>query len=236
LSNAPIPLILLPGMDGSGELFDAFAAHLPADIEARIQRYPANQALGYDALMQRVAADLPRDRDFAILGESFSGPLAIMLAAAHVPHCRALILSASFVKNPLPVAAQLRALVDLVPIDLLPKRLIVDYFLGETEDVRLTQKLLAVSAKLAPEVWRARVKAAIAVDVSKALQQIEVPILYLRARHDRLVPPQQAQLAKRLAPQTQIADFDTPHFLLQVAPAPAAQTVAQFVRGALAPP
>jgi pimeloyl-ACP methyl ester carboxylesterase len=230
-----LPLVLLSGMDGSGELFGDFVAHLDPAIEPLILRYPADQALGYEALAQRVAAELPLDRPVALLGESFSGPLAVMLAAspAHLPWVRALILSCSFVHNPLPALGQLASLVDLVPINLLPKRLIVDYFLGETRDERLMQKLLEVSARLTPEVWRARAKAALAVDVSAQLRQIEVPILYLRARQDRLVLPTQAEIVKQLAPQTEIVDFDTPHFLLQTAPKRAARVVDDFLQRAM---
>ncbi len=222
-------------MDGSGELFADFATQLGANIEPLVQRFPADQALGYEALAERVVADLPRDRPYAILGESFSGPLAIMLAAApeHARWARALVLSCSFAHNPVPALSQLRALVDFVPIDLLPKRLIVDYFLGDTQDAGLMNQLLAVSAKLAPEVWRARVKAALSINVTKQLQQVGAPILYLRARHDRLVPPAQAELVKQLAPQTEIMEFDTPHFLLQVAPREAAQVVSEFLERAM---
>lgn len=225
--------MLLPGMDGSGELFADFVAQLDPAIEPLILRYPDDQALGYEALAELVSAELPRDRPFTLLGESFSGPLSVLLAASpeHAPWVRALILSCSFVHNPLPALGQLASLVDLVPINLLPKRVIVDYFLGETQDEHLMNKLLDVSAGLTPQVWRARVRAALAVDVSAQLKRIKAPLLYLRARHDRLVPPTQAEYVQQLAPQTEIVDFDTPHFLLQVAPARAAGLVSRFVRG-----
>jgi pimeloyl-ACP methyl ester carboxylesterase len=135
------------------------------------------------------------------------------------------------VNNPVSALSKLGSLIDLVPFNLLPKRLIVDYFLGDTQDERLTRNLLKLSARLAPEVWRARLRAAMAVNVSAQLQQIQVPILYLRARHDRLVPATQAELVKQLAPQTEIVEFDTPHFLLQVAPKRAAQVVGDFLNG-----
>lgn len=230
LSNNAAQLVLLPGMDGSGELFDDFLAELDPSIETHVQRYAPDQPLGYAALAQQIVDELPQAQPFTILGESFSGPLAVMLASApaFASRVRALILSCSFVHNPLPAFAHLQGLIDVVPIHLLPKRLIADYFLGDTEDERLMDNLLRVSARLTPEVWRARIKAALAVDVSAALRKIEAPILYLRARRDRLVPAAQAEYVKQLAPQTQIVDFDTPHFLLQVAPRRAAGVVSDF--------
>ncbi|WP_256574776.1 hypothetical protein [Pseudomonas sp. PA15(2017)] len=37
-------------------------------------RYPATEALGYEALERLVIAALPKGEPFMLLGESFSGP------------------------------------------------------------------------------------------------------------------------------------------------------------------
>jgi len=57
-----------------------------------------------------------------------------------------------------------------------------------------------------------------------------VPILYLRAGRDLLVPPGAADLITGIKPATTVADIDAPHFLLQTAPHKAAREVAAFVR------
>jgi pimeloyl-ACP methyl ester carboxylesterase len=51
-----------------------------------------DQALRYDELLPLVLEHLPTDRPFVVLGESFSGPLAIRIAAVRPPCLRALVL------------------------------------------------------------------------------------------------------------------------------------------------
>jgi len=73
-------LVLLPGMDGTGELFGAFADTVRADTQ--VVRYPSTQALDYAELEQFVLSKLPRQEPFVLLGESFSGPVALSIAAS----------------------------------------------------------------------------------------------------------------------------------------------------------
>lgn len=98
-----LTLVLLPGLDGSGVLFRPLIGHLSSQFRPIVVAYPPDQAIGYDELLPLVLQALPTSAPFAILGESFSGPLALM-AAAHSPKgLQAVILCASFVRNPLRV-------------------------------------------------------------------------------------------------------------------------------------
>ncbi len=73
-------------------------------------------------------------------------------------------------------------------------------------------------------------RAVLAVDVSDRLAKCEVPVLYLRATRDRLVPRAASRLIAKIRPAAKIVDFVAPHFLLQSAPQQAAREVAAFVR------
>src|SRR5690349_15943355 len=63
--------------------------------------YPADEPLDYEQLLPQVLAALPSDRPFVLLGESFSGPLAVMAAATRPVGLLGVILCATFVRNPL---------------------------------------------------------------------------------------------------------------------------------------
>jgi thioesterase domain-containing protein len=77
-----VALVLLPGMDGTGELFAPFLAALGPDQAVVVVRYPTDRELGYAELEQVARAALPVDQPFILLGESFSGPVAICRLAA----------------------------------------------------------------------------------------------------------------------------------------------------------
>src|SRR4051812_12200514 len=72
-------LVLLPGLDGSGRLFQPLLAELPKWIEPVVVAYPPERAR-FDDLVPIARERLPHSGAFASLGESFSGPLALMLA------------------------------------------------------------------------------------------------------------------------------------------------------------
>ncbi len=101
-----ITLLLLPGMDGTGDLFEPFAAALGSEFTVKVVRYPASEPLGYVEL-EAFARDrsFPAEGPFVILGESFSGPIAISLAASCSSRLKAVILCCSFVRNPRPLFA-----------------------------------------------------------------------------------------------------------------------------------
>jgi pimeloyl-ACP methyl ester carboxylesterase len=68
-----------------------------------------------------------------------------------------------------------------------------------------------------PQVIRQRLRAVAEVDVRPLLARVEVPVLYLRASEDRLVPsPASAELAA--IPRLRVAEIEGPHFLLQASP------------------
>src|SRR5262249_52151039 len=96
----PTRLVLLPGMDGTGILLEPLLELLPADLVAKVVSYPANEPCGYEGLLKIVRAALPEDGPFILLGESFSGPLAIIAADARPRGLQGVVLCASFVRSP----------------------------------------------------------------------------------------------------------------------------------------
>src|SRR5579871_4781094 len=96
-----ITVVMLPGMDGTGRLFEPFIRELPAGLQPVVVSYPADRPLGYAELQPIVEAALPVAGPFVVQGESFSGPLALRFAASGHPRLVAIVLVASFVRSPL---------------------------------------------------------------------------------------------------------------------------------------
>lgn len=230
-SPPPLPplLILLPGMDGTGQLFQRFAAALRARtaIASQAIAYPA-APLDYAALETFVRERLPQDRPYVLLAESFSGPLGAALRADPPPGMRALVLCCSFVRNPRPLLAPLRHLLGAVPFGAMPGIALRQALLAPYATPALQAELAAALAQVPPAVLRQRLRAVLETDASRSFARGSLPVLYLRASHDRLVPPANALQILRLAPGTQLVDIAAPHMLLQAAPAAAADAVAAF--------
>jgi pimeloyl-ACP methyl ester carboxylesterase len=114
-------LVLLPGLDGTGKLFVEFLNALDLGESANIVPYPANIPLGYDELEPLVRAALPTRGRYVLLGESFSGPLAIRIAARPPPAIIGLILCATFSSNPYPHLAWARRVAPFLPLKSMPR-------------------------------------------------------------------------------------------------------------------
>ncbi|HEY0635607.1 MAG TPA: alpha/beta fold hydrolase [Gammaproteobacteria bacterium] len=224
-----VALVLLPGLDGTGLLFDEFAAALGSDADVIIASYPVQKLLGYAELESIARSFIPSANPFFLLGESFSGPIALSIAASPPPNLLGVILCCSFARNPLPMLAPARVLLRHLPVAP-PVSLLNFFLLGRFSTEKLRTRLARVLAMVAPEVLRERALAALSVDESTRLGHVRAPLLYLRARQDRVVGRRSAEQILAGVPDAQMLEFAAPHFLLQVIPEACAATVSEFMR------
>lgn len=223
-------LVLLPGMDGTGILFAPFLRALPPELPTQVVAYPGHEALNYEELEAFVLNALPPQGRIVLLGESFSGPIAASLAAKLDGRVSGLILCCTFVQNAWPALAVLKPFLKLVSPAAAPLRLMAWILLGEYATPGLCKLLRDALAQVSPAVLRARLAAIITVNASAALAAVKVPVLYLQAREDALVPASAARLALLACPAMRVVPLRGPHGLLQAAPAETAAVVAAFVR------
>src|SRR5689334_7244113 len=86
-------MVLLPGLDGTGRFFKPLLAKLGSGVRPIVVTYPAHQVLGYADLVSIVEQQLPRGL-FVLVGESFSGPLAIEIVVRNADRVIGLVLVA----------------------------------------------------------------------------------------------------------------------------------------------
>ncbi|MGO1071782.1 alpha/beta fold hydrolase [Lysobacter sp. CA199] len=225
-----MPCIVLPGLDGTGELLDDFIAAMAPQFETTAIAYPRKQALGYDELVEFVRPQLPTDEPYLLIGESFSGPIAIRLAAQQPPQLAALALCASFARSPRPPWSPLHAgalpwLTGLMPVHRIPHVLAAAFMLGAWATPRWRMRLGAVLDALEPTVIRHRLDEVGSVDVGASLRQVACPLLYLQATRDRLVSADSRRWIERLAPGTRCVEIQAPHCVLQARAERAAQAI-----------
>jgi len=222
-------LVLLPGIDGTGDLFEPFVRELRGTPH-QVVGYPTDRVLDYAGHEAHVRAKLPADEDYVLLAESFSGPVGISIAASDPPRLRGLILCVTFAANPLPILGGMSRLVATLPAVKLHPAIAGPWLHGGRASPELRRAQASVLSKVSAQVVRARVAALLAVDRGALLRKIQVPMLYMRARNDRLVPASAGRRILELRPDVELAEFDAPHLLLQIEPEKCADTVLDFIR------
>lgn len=225
-----ISLILLPGMHGSGHLFTPLLRVLPDFIKPVPFSYPPNQPLDYNGHLDIVMAALPVDEPFVLLGESFSGPLALMAAARNPNGLCGVILCATFVTYPLRLPALVAdVLVSLGLFRLKLSRLFIRILLGARASGELKSLFVQALTEVLPEVLAARAKAVCGVDASAELRHCPVPILVIQPGNDRIVFRKCFDQIRYLRPDADVAVIDGPHLILQCAAVEAAGEIRRFV-------
>jgi pimeloyl-[acyl-carrier protein] methyl ester esterase len=195
----------------------------------RIIGYPPDQPLGYAQLEALVRQSLPQRERYVLLAESFSGPIAIRLAAEPPPGLAGLILCGTFAKNPFPWLRPVRALAVRLPFKSLPRWLRAPLMWGSGDPRRAPPRAERASALVAKAVIRRRLHEVLTVDVAARLGDITVPTLILAATRDRIVPRSATRLLMQRTHPGEVAEIEGPHLLLQSRPAESAAAVLRFL-------
>jgi len=225
-----LTIVLLPGMDGTGNLFAPLIEALTDEFAIAVVRYPAHEPLGYNELEAIARRALPASGQFILLGESFSGPIAISIAASRPEGLVGVVLCCTFARNPRPVLSAIGRLASRLPIKLAPTALISYALLGRQASRALRSSLAAAIAAVDSRVLQARLRAVLTVDVSAKLKTLQLPLLYMQASEDRVVPASAGHDIAALYPATQLIPLRGPHCLLQTAATESAATITAFTR------
>lgn len=214
MSTAP-HLVLLPGLDGTGELFAPLVQALGETSTTSVVRYGAELTFG--EYLESAARALPDGA--VVIAESFSGPVAIALAARHPGKIRGLVLCATFARSPFRILLRMARFVParaFAASPLTPAMLRHYCFSGTAGSMR--PSAVAVVSSVPPAIMRARLACLATIDVRPLVRQVATPVLYLLASKDRIVG---ARLSRELTSQlanVSVAEINGPHLLLQRRP------------------
>ncbi len=226
MNNEVSHLVLLPGLDGTGRLFRWLSAEYAGPVALQVVSYPADARLGYRELTEYVR-EIIGSRKVILLGESFSGPIAVEIAALMPNQVKGLILAATFVRSPWPawlvrMAARLNPGLALRP-------LMNAILRGRNTDPTLTMEIEKILTEMAPEVRSKRLFEVAGVDASGTMTSVRCPVLVLHGTKDWLVPRTSIEKSVKSDPNATIALFEAPHMLLQTNAGAAARAIEAFV-------
>ena len=220
-------IVLLPGMDGTGELFAPFLSSAPSNWSPDVISYPRKEKLGYDACTALVRPRLPRGESYILLGESFSGPVSIRLAAEKPPDLVALVLCNTFARRPWwPIFSVLsRPSFFRRP---LPSFIMARMGAGK-DNPNLRSLLRSATGSVLPEVLAHRLRELLTVDVTHCLREVAVPVLFLHGSRDTTIRPWALRHVRSVRPDIVVRELPVAHLLLQLAPESAWAAIDSFV-------
>ncbi len=228
-SESRTRVLMLPGLDGTGFLLAPAVGACPGELEPIVQGLPNEEPLDYEALTDRVTAVLPAGKPYVLLGESFSGPLVLEIAARRPAGLLGVVLVATFVTRPKP------RWITLFPWSLLlrfpvPRFLVRHYLIGRHGSSQLAAILQQMTKWVPPKLMAYRIRLVSCVDAREALRLCPVPIFYLQASEDRLVPERALAEILRVRPDVEHRRIEAPHLVLQVAADEAWRHILPFIR------
>ena len=152
-----------------------------------------------------------------------------MAAATQPTGLRGVILCATFATAPIPWLKWIAPLLanSLVfqsfPLAQRCKAMLLGY-----SNPQLRGLFAEAHAKVRPGIIAQRVRQTFAIDVRDQLASCLVPMLYIAAEKDRVVPASNLRLIQRLVPQMTVVKIAGPHGILQSRPLEAVSAMTGF--------
>ena len=219
-------VVLLPGLDGTGLLFAPLLATMPDGFSAEVISYPAG-IQGYAAATQHVADRLPAGAPCLVVGESFSGPVAVRIAAKWPSQVAGVVLAAGVI-GPLWPPGLSRLPIQLLrrlPLRSKAARLAL---LGPRSLPELDALLCRALRRVPQETLARRVHEVLKVDAAEDLRRIAVPMCYLQPTRDLLLGRRSGHRMQQVRPDAERVDVPGPHLILQYDPVRAWAAIARF--------
>ena len=190
-------LVLLPGMDGTGLMFRPFT-DIADNYEIDVISYPNDKSQKYSDLVNYVKDRLPRDEDFIISAESYSGPIAYELMKDEIGNLRAVTFIASFLENPRPF---LLSFLRVLPLSLIfhlpiPEFIIRKYLLGYGVPDRLISGFKTALSNVSPAVLASRLREI--SGLKRPDKTVNYPCCYIGAEEDKLVTSKSIEAFREL--------------------------------------
>jgi len=222
-----VELVLLPGMGGTGILFQPLLDVLPKNQKVRVISYPKEHPTSWEQLIELIRSQLP-ENDFLLVGESYSGYLAYRIALLKPPGLQKVLFVATFVACPRPILAKITSWGLAVVKQSSPPTLISRYFFsGFNPDPTLLTLFTKAVGSVESKVLRHRLE-----QISKLGQPTEkmtVSCYYLRAEQDRLVPLKSISSIEKVSTNLKVITVPGPHLILQAKPKECWQKIEQIL-------
>ena len=221
---------VLPGLHGTDALFGKLRSAIPARQECEWIDLPAKGKQDYQTLSDWLDGKLEHleNKKRLIIAESFSGPLAVMLASKRPDEVAGIVQASSFCHAPLNPGI---ALLPLRPLFMVkPHRKALEHFLiGKDASDEEIEELSQVIQSIPSATLTKRVRAILEFQEEDSPELKGIPMLLLQAQEDNLVPWEAQQRLEAHFPDARVHWLPSPHMMLQRHPIACLEKIMDFV-------
>lgn len=185
---------------------------------------PQSGAQDYSTLTDYVKEKLPT-KDFVLVAESFSGPIAAQLAQQNLKNLKGIIFVATFLSSPNKTLLRLSKRLPIKLLSKLPtaRYIIQNYFFGGQANRVLINQFINTIYQV-PTTTLKQSMQSLKLDEYRC----SIPTLYIQPKFDRLMSNTKAQEFQKKFENIVIEEVDGPHFILQTQPKQCTKVITKF--------
>lgn len=211
-------LVLMPGLDGNGKLFEPVIPLLDAHFHLQVITYPSLDS--FNEYIDCAYRQLPQEPGYSILAESLSGPVAMALMSRLGDQIGPSVLCSTFGRSPLQTMTELS---NLIPSQMISLGALNSFCLdvddSMDEELTDTQPIpVNVTTQLDGAILKHRLNVLSQIDISALLPSIATPVLVMHGTQDRIVSKSHADMVAQYLPNAHQINLNGPHLLLQTHP------------------
>ena len=225
----PETLVLLPGLDGTEVFFRPLLESLPKWIRPHVVSFPPAGATEYADLLALVREAVSESPSFYVLGSSFAGPLALMLAEAEPEKVRGVILVTTFVRPPRRIYLRMRftSVAPTIWLIRICRRIPGWLFTGPTYQLR--RDTAEIWKRVPAHVVAGRIRALLNVDARELLKRCQAPVLCIAGSKDGVVPWRNVEEIVRVRPSVSVRRIKGRHFAIYTNPTATMEAITEFM-------
>ncbi|WP_251358083.1 serine aminopeptidase domain-containing protein [Kangiella sp. TOML190] len=222
-------LILMPGMDGSGLLYQPLGEKLQ-QLELPFVIEPLNPHQDKWAYIEYLEQKYPA-QPLVLVAESYAGHIATLMAIRGNLDIQKIVLMATFLETP----TKLTQLEKLLPTSLIQKPPLPNLLLGKALfGKNSSQELLDLFFQAMDDVSSEQLSERIRDmrHLTAPTEQLSIPALYIQASDDWLVPARNYQPFKKVFTHLGFSQLNGSHLIAQTQPRQCAFLIESFVKKA----
>lgn len=219
-------IILLPGVDGTGILFEPFVEIFKADVPVEV--IPLTTDSDQSILNQvSIIEDAVGDEEVVLIVESYSGLLAYELARRNKIRIKQIFFFGCFLQPP-SFIGKLGRFLPVRLLNVIPDKLLSHILFNRWSSPELNQLLLKAIKLSDFSNLKKRFKTI--ATLRKPSQVIDVPCVYIQATMDNLVSAYNVKAFEDLCSNLQVEVVEATHMLLQTQPETMSQLIHKYLQ------